>query len=540
MPSHRERRILLVEDSDSQAETLSRRFREAGYEDTRAETFEEARQYLRSEYFHLAVIDVCLDSSQGESQQGLGLLQEMKQMRLCELLPVIIITAYGSYELLKRLLEGVAVDGYVEKEPGYIAGLLAKIHQVFADKIPINFELEFLADSEQQLERCVEYIHQADNETRIRHDVLVPQAFDLIRKMFRSAKSVMLDPLAEGLSGAAILRAHPTYSQGLTRPIVAKIGRRAKVEKEQQHYQDNVRLFLTGNCTTQLETFYTRDMGGLLYTLNLTGVYKDLKEFFEFESAATIVGALENLFRKTCAPWYGNRKAARYANLRDLYLEAFELTDKPQRIPHEIKELHPEIDWTAKRIALAPLNGDYPNPLLWLANERVAWMPVCTCVTHGDLHANNILINANGECWLIDFYRTYPSHILRDFVILETDLKYRVMGDVTPSDFVTFERALLDWQPPHAFHAALTLPPRIRKASEVIVGLRTQAWSLLDWQVSGKSADAQREYLASLLMATLNVLRLRHMKSPALAPRRELALVSALLICERLEQLGLA
>jgi CheY-like chemotaxis protein len=534
MPHYKEQRILLVEDSDVQAETLVRRMEEAGYRVTRAETFEEALACLHTGYFHLAVIDICLDLSQGESRQGLELLQEIKQMGLCELLPVIVITQYGDYSLMKRLHEIADNYLYVEKESGYIAKLLTQIHQVFTNKIPINFDLEFLANSAQQLERCIEYIKQTD-DTQIPRDVLLPQVFDLIRKMFRDAKNVMLDRVAEGLSGAAVLRARPTYSQGLPRPVVIKIGLRNKVEREAQNYQKHVRLFLTGNCTTQLDAFYTRDLGGLLYTLNLAGESKNLKEFFESKSASEIVRALTHLFKETCAPWYRSHKAARYANLRDSYLEAFDLKDKPQRIPSEIQALHPEIDWTAPRVTLAPLIGEYPNPLMWLKDERAAWMPVATCITHGDLHADNILINEHGECWLIDFYRTYPSHILRDFVILETDLKYRLMGEITPSDFVTFESALIDWQPHQTFSLPQALPPRVRKTGEVIAGLRTQAWSLLNLQ---PIKDAQREYLASLLMATLNVLRLRHMKSPALAPRRELALLSTLLLCERLERLG--
>jgi len=526
----RQRRILLVKYRDAQ--TLIRQLWDADYLVVHAASYVAAINYLQKEYFHLVVIDACSDLSP-DKQQVSGLLQKIKQMHLCELLPTIVITRHGDYTLLKTLQTAGDNCFSVEKTPDY-GELQTKIQEIFATKIPINFDLEFLANSAQQLERCIEYIKQTD-DTQIPRDVLLPQVFDLIRKMFRDAKNVMLDRVAEGLSGAAVLRARPTYSQGLPRPVVIKIGLRNKVEREAQNYQKHVRLFLTGNCTTQLDAFYTRDLGGLLYTLNLGGESKNLKEFFASKSASEIVRALTHLFKETCAPWYRSHKAARYANLRDSYLEAFDLKDKPQRIPSEIQALHPAIDWTAPRVTLAPLAGEYPNPLMWLKDERAAWMPVATCITHGDLHADNILINEHGECWLIDFYRTYPSHILRDFVVLETDLKYRLIGEITPSDFVIFESALIDWHPHQTFSLPQTLPPRVRKTGEVIAGLRTQAWSLLDWQ---PVKDAQREYLTSLLMATLNVLRLRHMKSPALAPRRELALLSTLLLCERLEQLG--
>jgi hypothetical protein len=114
------------------------------------------------------------------------------------------------------------------------------------------------------------------------------------------------------------------------------------------------------------------------------------------------------------------------------------------------------------------------------------------------------------------------------------------MGEIAPQDFLELERALIDLEPGRSFQPTLMMPNQARKAGEVIAGLRAQAWSLLDWQSTGKRAEAQREYLASLLMATLNVIRLRHLRTPAMTNRRELALLSTLLICDKLEQLGTA
>jgi hypothetical protein len=143
-------------------------------------------------------------------------------------------------------------------------------------------------------------------------------------------------------------------------------------------------------------------------------------------------------------------------------------------------------------------------------------------------------MNTEGQCWLIDFYRTYPSHILRDFVVLETDLKFRLMPALSPEAFCELETALLGPQPPaDAVSLGPAASPGAQKAAQVIAGLRAEAWALLGGQTP---RQIRREYLMSLLMATLNILRLRQFKSnAALEPRRELALLSAALICQHLE-----
>jgi len=96
----------------------------------------------------------------------------------------------------------------------------------------------------------------------------------------------------------------------------------------------------------------------------------------------------------------------------------------PHRLAREIASLRPDYTPADPTINFALPAVALPNPLHWLARDEATVMPVCRSITHGDLQADNILMNDAGDCWLIDFYRTYPSHILRDFVELETDIKF--------------------------------------------------------------------------------------------------------------------
>src|SRR6185436_16577360 len=43
---------------------------------------------------------------------------------------------------------------------------------------------------------------------------------------------------------------------------------------------------------------------------------------------------------------------------------------------------------------------------------------------HGDLNGANIIVDARGNVWLIDFFHSHSGHVLRDLAKLENDVLY--------------------------------------------------------------------------------------------------------------------
>ena len=74
------------------------------------------------------------------------------------------------------------------------------------------------------------------------------------------------------------------------------------------------------------------------------------------------------------------------------------------------------------------------DPLLWLqqnlanGSEGILNLEEDTtvCITHGDLHGGNLLVDQHDTAWVIDFERSGEGHILQDFVELETDMIIRL------------------------------------------------------------------------------------------------------------------
>ena len=523
-------RILLVEDDENSYDPIIRWLKEEKFVVRLATSFVEARSALETDHFHLAIIDIRLVDEDPENTEGLQLLEDIERLQLRNVMPTIVITAHHQYALRAWDLKA---DRLVIKEAGYLRKLVNIVKELQNEKVSINFNLEYVSDSLTVLEDVAEDVNWSMAE-RPSTKLLAPQVRDLFGKLFVDARSLYVSKLKAGLTGAAVVRVQPTWNGGLGRSYVAKVGRKDKVETERRHYEANVKHFLTANSVTQADVHYSRHLGTLLYTFaESQGVaLKEFDEFYHRSEASQVVASLHELFNQTYHYWFDNPDRM-LADLPSLYYEAFQLDRK--KLIGRIQVVLPELDPEAQFIQLTPGKEKVLNPVAWLeAHKQEYVLQVNKCITHGDLTGRNIMVDEAGKCWLIDFYRTYKSHILRDFVILETDVKYRLMSLLSLTDFLHLEEALLEAdrgsQPPIL---SPSFSKDARKAAEVIFFLRQMAHKYAS-SFNTKYRDARKEYLLSQLMGTLNVVRLRHISEN----RKLQALHSAVMLCEELDMLA--
>ena len=525
-------RILLVEDDENAYDPILRWLKEEDYVVRLATSYAEAKSALETDHFHLAILDIRLtDEDSGNSEgEGLQLLEDIEQLQLRDVMPTIVVTAYQQYALRAWELKA---DRLVMKEPGYLRKLVTIVKELQAEKVQINFDLDYMSDSLNVLEEVAEDVNWSMAE-RPSTKLLAPQVRDLFGKLFVDAHSLYVSKLKPGLTGAAVVRVQPTWNGGVGRSYVAKVGRKDKVETERRNYEANVKHFLTGNSVAQTDVRYSRHLGTLLYTFaESKGVaLKEFDNFYHRTESADIIESLRALFKQTYRYWFDSPERV-LVDVPSLYFDAFQLDSK--KLVGRIQIVLPELDAEEEFIQLTPGKDKVLNPIAWLKlHQGECVIMVHKCITHGDLTGRNIMVDESGKCWLIDFYRTYKSHILRDFVILETDVKYRLMSLLSLTDFLHLEEALLEAdrrnQPP-------ILPPSYsndaRKAADVIFSLRQMAHKYAR-SFNNESNDARKEYLLSQLMGTLNVVRLRHISES----RKLQALHSAVMLCEELDALA--
>ena len=528
-----EKKILLVEDLEEFYAPMMRWLKEEDYKVRLATSRKEARSALESDHFHMGIIDIRLEHEDKDNEDGLLLLEDIREMGLTDYFPSIILTAHGSKERVLRAFRDLGVSGFIEKEAGFRRKLLDEVDEVFANEVKIKFDLQYLGNAEQIFHEVAEDVNWSMT-TPPPASVLAPQIQDVFGRLFSDADRVHVSKLKPGLTGAAVVRVQPMYEKGeMGRSYVAKVGRKDKVETESDRYEMNVVRFLPVNTVGHMGVEYSRHIGALLYTL-AENENTRLVEFDEYYYQATpeeLIESLSNLFHKTCRNWYDPRQLE-IGDLPQLYFDAFRMDET--KLINRIQIVLPDFDPSSETFRFSPDGEPMRNPISWLRKYRDELvMPVHQCITHGDLTGRNIMVDETGKCWLIDFYRTYRSHILRDFIILETDIIYRLLPLIGMVDFLKMQAFLLE-----ADRAGMLptlpedMPSEVRKVIQVVFEMRKMAY-VFARSLNGTSDSVRKEYLASLLMGTLNAVRMRHIEEQ----RKLQAMHSAVLIIGEMDRL---
>ncbi|HWS27289.1 MAG TPA: dual specificity protein phosphatase family protein, partial [Xanthomonadales bacterium] len=97
---------------------------------------------------------------------------------------------------------------------------------------------------------------------------------------------------------------------------------------------------------------------------------------------------------------------------------------------------------------------------------------------HGDLNGANILVDAPGNVWMIDFFHAHRGHVLRDLIKLENDLLYiwTPLAEAELPQAMDFTDHLLAQadlgRPPAAADAELFALPQLQRAWRTLCTLR--------------------------------------------------------------------
>lgn len=259
----------------------------------------------------------------------------------------------------------------------------------------------------------------------------------LIRHLFRDCRSVTLKPLTGGFSGSAALAARSVDILGHEQaPHVVKIGPRDAIGQERTAFE-RIEPVL-GNSAPRVADFADMgDRGAIKYRYATMG--KDHSTTFKklycggMDSAQT-----DKILDTVFIDQLGRLYAAGT-------LEKCDILDYYQFSPDRAANVRKRVE----ELIGAPAEGDtlrfpdgrvFPNLCLFyestlssLSNRRPDY--AYHSYVHGDLNGANIVIDASGNVWLIDFFHTHRGHVLKDLIKLENDLLYIYTQIKTDADF---------------------------------------------------------------------------------------------------------
>ncbi len=539
----RKKRILVVDDKPNWREELLETLERHGYEADAATTGRETLKKLHQSLYHMLILDIRLNENESNNEEpnidGITILDELDRQGLSEATKVIMLSAYGTKELMRTAFSRYKVADFLAKGDFNNEELLRLIDQIFAEKVNINLDLQIHWPPESPPDSFV--LNLFVNGTRVKratnlHMQIVAELDDLLCRLFSQAHSIIIRPLAPGKSGTGILRVQPFFTPGgAGHEVIVKFGDFQKIEEEYQNFQKYVQPFLGGaRSTTVLGLRHTAHLGGIIYNLigSVHDRFLDFGEFYQRSTVAQIKEVLDRLFRDTCGSWYASRSPLQPLNLTQEYEHLFGYL--PEKLGQIITEQLNEVQGK-QHLQFARLSGGrtFPNPILATAHLKLV-RPTYTCMTHGDFNPHNLLVDQTGNIWLIDFQGTGQSHILRDVAMLDSVVRFHLLlaGEVSLEDRLQMEEALSEIE---HFSQIDTLSdrfatsnPALSKAYATVVHLRTIARRMVDQNPT----DDMSEYFIALLYNALHTLPFSDLHSD----QRSHALLSASLLTSKLGQ----
>ncbi|NLG34575.1 MAG: STAS domain-containing protein [Lentisphaerae bacterium] len=264
-------------------------------------------------------------------------------------------------------------------------------------------------------------------ETRLKietdDDLVFPDEWDLItRRIYSDARRVVLTRMSGGYS-ATTMRAESVDAEGRRMiPTVLKISTLLLTHAEMSAYHEHVKKFILNNSTVIMGYAAQGSWAGLRYNfVGVNGPGSTLAWFsdhYNRRPTEELVPIVDAVFGQVLWPWYGQTQ-------REV-LRPFEQHAPATRffsdIPGEAQRVL-GISPDAPLLPCDALGRDLPNPFHFLRHEfprLQSWArPWYSCITHGDLNLNNILIDEKENIYVIDFSETRPRNALSDFARIE-------------------------------------------------------------------------------------------------------------------------
>jgi DNA-binding response OmpR family regulator len=426
-PSNTPPRILIV-DNEMRTVLLYKQFMDIwGYTAIIAEgigtaLIEDAKFKAKEFRCQLALVDMRLiDNFDEDDISGLDLIEKIRPAE------TIIVSGYGTLQLaLEIVLNRGAVD-FFEKNDNP-ATLKAKIDKA-AQKFCAARKQTSISPSQILLSSATTLF---DSGIPVKyHD----QILDVLARLFPDAIRLRLEKMNSSIVSSdystvprprsVILRVYEDDLQ----PVIVKMARSEKINKEIERFNKYIKGRLVGKYNPTLDGHVNLwDIGGIKLS-NVGSVEETFANFISTQPIIKIEQSLEHFFSQTWSDHYNKAKDKSNISLFNLYCDVwdrdwfnrasnFTIPDPADAMGLTLwGKVHANdpLDWLK---SIAQNEGNENDPSLVKAT-RIA-------ITHGDLHADNLLVDDSQHGWVVDFERSGEGHALQDFIELESDIITRL------------------------------------------------------------------------------------------------------------------
>ena len=429
------RRILLADNDADFLTTCAEHLESAGYAVVRASSLDEARQLVRTEWVHLAILDVRLQRDDDEKDRsGLSLAAELGPS-----VPKIILTRFPQHQDVRQALLPVpgglplALD-FVDKRDGMEA-LLAAVQTAFARYVRINTDLVFqsVPPSPITLAHILNLIETTDrNDTG---PALLEEFEDLFRRLFYEEDQLRFDRVlwrstaAIGLAVSAFSAGAPHHSYLVT------CGKSITVARELERFREFAPK-TTSHTTTVLDRWgQTTNFAANSYVLGDADIshLDPLRHIYNTKQEKLFNTAIVDTFTRVAVEWHHGKSILNNESLQEAYRRGlgihslgFSLKERIREVLALLKTIGVNAAVQAGQFELEAgrLSFSYPDPLANLDNAQLVCQPAVLRISPGALSGDNILVDETGKTWLTDFADAGLAPVLWNYTQLEAEIRF--------------------------------------------------------------------------------------------------------------------
>jgi protein-tyrosine phosphatase/nicotinamidase-related amidase len=246
----------------------------------------------------------------------------------------------------------------------------------------------------------------------------------LVRYLFRGCRVVRVKSLDGGFSGNAVLATQSIDLQGHEQvPHVVKIGERGPIGQERESFE-RIEAVL-GNSAPRVADFADmQDRGAIKYRYAAMGRGTSAS-FQKLYEAGLPLEQVQSVLDAVFADQLGRFYRAAAPERVDL-LEYYQFSSKwSNSVAAKVRAVMGEgageiLEFPGGR-RVPSVARFYEQELDQLPRRQRAHY---VAQLHGDLNGANIIVDAQKNVWLIDFFHAHRGHVLKDLIKLENDLLY--------------------------------------------------------------------------------------------------------------------
>ncbi|XDD47006.1 isochorismatase family protein [Leptospira sp. WS39.C2] len=245
--------------------------------------------------------------------------------------------------------------------------------------------------------------------------------------LFRDCKDVEFKTLDGGFSGNVVLKSKSIDHLGHSQvPCVVKIGNRDLIAKERTSFE-RIQEVLGNNAPSIVDFCELYDRGAIKYryAAMLDGNVKTFQKIYA--SMPDDGSGLDRIIDIVFGEQLGRLFEATSSEKLNL-LEYYDFQSKyAKSVRTRIESLLGGIE-TKDTITIIP-GYELDNPCTFYEKDLPTLKEYNaithnTAFVHGDLNGANIIVDAQDNVWMIDFFHTHRGHIIRDLLKLENDILY--------------------------------------------------------------------------------------------------------------------